>query len=46
MRSLIFKINLNSRDIAVNQAILFSAWMPKNGHENDEIISNIPISIL
>ena len=31
------KLTLNSRDIAVNQAILFSAWMPKNGHENDEI---------
>lgn len=31
------KLTLNSRDIAVNQAILFSAWVPKNGHENDEI---------
>ena len=31
------KLTFNSRDIAVNQAILFSAWVPKNGHENDEI---------
>lgn len=31
------KLTFKSRDIAVNQAILFSAWVPKNGHENDEI---------
>lgn len=31
------KLTFNSCDIAVNQAILFSAWAPKNGHENDEI---------
>lgn len=31
------KLTFNSRDIAVNQAVLFSAWVPKTGHENDEI---------
>lgn len=31
------KLTFNARDIAVNQAILFSAWVPKKGHENDEI---------
>lgn len=31
------KLTFNTRDIAVNQAVLFSAWVPKTGHENDEI---------
>ena len=31
------KLTFNTRDIAVNQAVLFSAWVPKAGHENDEI---------
>jgi hypothetical protein len=26
-----------SKDIAVNQAVLFSAWVPKEGYEDDEI---------
>lgn len=33
----ISSLRISNNSIAVNQAVLFSAWVPKTGHENDNI---------